>query len=73
MLVANANIGAARAAFFPQITLTTQYGTASTDLQPLFSHGSAAWLFELSLSVPVFDAGRNRANLDIAKAEERAR
>ena len=71
LLAANANIGAARAAFFPQITLTGQYGTASSDLKHLFSPGSSAWLFEPSLSLPIFDAGRNQANLDIAKVEER--
>jgi outer membrane protein, multidrug efflux system len=71
LLAANADIGAARAAFFPQITLTGQYGKASNDLQHLFAPGSSAWLFEPSISLPIFDAGRNRANLDIAKVEER--
>ncbi len=72
LLAANANIGAARAAFFPQITLTAQYGTASNNLQHLFSPGSSLWLFEPSVSLPIFDAGKNQANLDIAKVEERA-
>lgn len=72
LLAANANIGAARAAFFPQITLTAQYGTASNNLQHLFAPGSSLWLFEPSVSLPIFDAGRNRANLDIAKVQERA-
>ena len=72
LLAANADIGAARAAFFPQITLTGQYGKASNDLKHLFGPGSSAWLFEPSISVPIFDAGRNRANLDIAKVDERA-
>ncbi|MDB5516714.1 MAG: multidrug transporter [Tardiphaga sp.] len=72
LLAANANIGAARAAFFPQITLTAQYGTASSGLQHLFARGSSLWLFEPSVSLPIFDAGRNQANLDIAKVEERA-
>jgi hypothetical protein len=72
LLAANANIGAARAAFFPQITLTGQYGTASSDLKHLFSPGSSAWLFAPSLSLPIFDAGRNQANLDIAKVAERS-
>jgi outer membrane protein, multidrug efflux system len=72
LLAANADIGAARAAFFPQITLTGQYGTASNDLKHLFGPGSSAWLFEPSISLPIFDAGRNQANLDIAKVEERS-
>ena len=70
LLAANANIGAARAAFFPQITLTGQYGTASADLHHLFVGGSSFWVFNPSLSLPIFDAGRNQANLDIAKVEK---
>jgi multidrug efflux system outer membrane protein len=71
LLAANANIGAARAAFFPQITLTGQYGTASSDLHHLFGRGSTFWVFDPSISLPIFDAGRNQANLDIAKVEKR--
>lgn len=71
LLAANANIGAARAAFFPQVTLTGQYGTASNDLNHLFRAGSSAWAYEPSVSLPIFDFGRNRANLDIAKLEKR--
>ncbi|TWB43439.1 efflux transporter outer membrane subunit [Nitrospirillum pindoramense] len=65
---ANANIGAARAAFFPQITLTGSYGTASAGLTDLFAPGSSAWSFGPSISVPIFDNGKNQANLDSAKA-----
>lgn len=64
---AHANIGAARAAFFPRITLTGSAGTASAGLNGLFDSGSRAWNFLPSLSLPIFDAGRNRANLDLAE------
>lgn len=63
---ANANIGAARAAFFPRITLTGAAGTASRDLSGLFKEGAEAWTFTPSLSLPIFDYGRNSANLDLA-------
>lgn len=64
---AHANIGAARAAFFPRITLTGSAGTASAGLNGLFDSGSRAWNFLPSLALPIFDAGRNRANLDLAE------
>ena len=64
---AHANIGAARAAFFPRITLTGSFGTASAALDGLFDSGSRAWNFLPSLSVPIFDGGRNRASLDLAE------
>ncbi|NMG64693.1 AdeC/AdeK/OprM family multidrug efflux complex outer membrane factor [Azoarcus indigens] len=64
---ANASIGAARAAFFPRITLTTSAGTASAELEGLFDAGSGSWRFMPSLSLPLFDAGRNRANLELAE------
>ena len=64
---AQANIGAARAAFFPRITLTGSAGTASAELNGLFDSGSRAWSFLPSLSLPIFDAGRNRASLDLAQ------
>jgi multidrug efflux system outer membrane protein len=62
----NANIGAARAAFFPRITLTGSLGTASSTLGGLFAAGSTAWSFLPLLTVPIFDAGENAANLDLA-------
>jgi multidrug efflux system outer membrane protein len=65
---ANANIGAARAAFFPQVTLTGAYGTASAELADLFTSGSRAWIFSPRLSLPIFDGGRRRNNLDLAEA-----
>ncbi len=66
---ANADIGAARAAFFPKITLTASGGTQSTSLSSLFDPGSGAWSFAPSISLPIFDAGRNQANLDVSKAQ----
>jgi len=67
LVAANANIGAARAAFWPRITLTTSAGTASTQLSNLFKDG--AWTFAAQLLQPIFDAGRNRANLAVAEAQ----
>ncbi|MDM0022435.1 efflux transporter outer membrane subunit [Variovorax saccharolyticus] len=66
----NADIGAARAAFFPRITLTGTFGSASSALGGLFGAGSTAWSFVPSLVVPIFDGGTNRANLDIAKVRK---
>ncbi len=67
---ANANIGAARAAFFPRITLVSSIGLGSDDLGKLFtSTGSYVWQFAPRISVPVFDAGANRANLEVAEAD----
>ena len=68
LVAANANIGAARAAFFPRITLTGNLGTASTELSGLFKSGSFAFTATGSLLQPIFDAGRNQANLDFAIA-----
>ena len=68
LIAANANIGAARAAFFPRITLTGSAGQASGHLSDLFKSGHAAWSFAPQLIQPLFDAGRNQGNLDLAKA-----
>jgi multidrug efflux system outer membrane protein len=65
----NANIGAARAAFFPNITLTGSAGTESAMLNGLFKAGSLAWTWAPSLTVPIFNAGANRANLDVARVQ----
>jgi multidrug efflux system outer membrane protein len=65
---ANANIGAARTAFFPRIVLTGNLGTASTELSGLFGAGSGVWSFAPSLTLPIFDGGRNRAHLDVSEA-----
>ena len=67
LLAANANIGAARAAFFPRISLTANLGTASSELSGLFKSGSFAFTGTAQLLQPIFDAGRNRANLDVAR------
>lgn len=69
---ANANIGAARAAFFPSITLSTGAGIASPRLSNLFSSGSGAWLFTPQMNLPLFDGGRNQANLDLATARQQS-
>lgn len=65
---ANANIGAARSALFPRISLTTSIGTASNELSRLFEAGSGTWLFGPQISMPVFDA-RLWSAVDAAKAE----
>jgi multidrug efflux system outer membrane protein len=64
---ANANIGAARAAFFPKIELTASAGTSSSTLSNLFKAGTGAWAFAPSVSVPIFDYGSNKASIDVAK------
>jgi multidrug efflux system outer membrane protein len=66
LLAANANIGAARAAFFPRISLTASAGSVSTSLSGLFESGSYGWTLAPQLFLPLFDAGRNRAGLDSA-------
>lgn len=66
----NANIGAARAAFFPKISLTGALGTIGLGLGDLFSSGSYTYNAGPAVSLPIFNAGRNRANLDYAKASQ---
>jgi multidrug efflux system outer membrane protein len=66
---ANANIGAARAAFFPRITLTTNIGTISAELSGLFKSGQDTWTFAPQIILPIFDAGSRWANLKVAKAD----
>ncbi|KIY39078.1 multidrug transporter [Pseudomonas sp. 10-1B] len=66
---ANANVGAARAAFFPSITLTASAGSASAQLGELFAGGQGAWSFIPSINIPIFNHGRNKANLDVAKVQ----
>ncbi|MES2362255.1 MAG: efflux transporter outer membrane subunit [Pseudomonadota bacterium] len=68
LLSANANIGAARAAFFPRISLTATAGSASSTLSGLFKSGSYGWTMAPQLLLPLFDAGRNAAGLDSANA-----
>lgn len=62
----NASIGAARAAFFPRISLTGLFGTSSTQLSSLFGSGQLAWSFVPQVTLPIFDGGRNQASLDLA-------
>lgn len=68
----NANIGAARAAFFPRISLTGSFGSSSTEMSNLFDGGSRSWSFVPVISLPLFDAGRNRASLNVAKVRKDA-
>lgn len=63
----NASIGAARAAFFPRISLTGLFGSSSAELGDLFSAGQRAWVFAPQIGLPIFDGGRNRANLELAE------
>ena len=66
---ANANIGAARAAFYPRITLTGSAGVASGNLLDLFKAGTFAWGFTPQIVLPIFDGGRNQANLDASQVQ----
>ena len=68
LIAANASIGAARAAFFPRISLTAFAGSASSDLDNLFKSGTWGWTLAPSALVPIFDGGRNRASLESSKA-----
>ncbi|UVH58074.1 efflux transporter outer membrane subunit [Variovorax paradoxus] len=68
LIAANANIGAARANFFPRVSLTSSIGTASSEFSGLFDRGSKAWSFAPTVTLPIFDAGSNIATLDSAKA-----
>ncbi|WP_375740328.1 AdeC/AdeK/OprM family multidrug efflux complex outer membrane factor [Pseudomonas boanensis] len=67
---ANANIGAARAAFFPSVSLTANAGSMSNELSGLFDAGSGSWLFQPQISLPIFTAGRLEANLDYAELQK---
>jgi multidrug efflux system outer membrane protein len=68
---ANANIGAARAAFFPSIELTGFYGNASDDLSALFQAGHTSWSFMPTIRLPIFSGGANLAALDLANVRKR--
>lgn len=70
---AGAQIGAARAAFFPRISLTSTAGLASLELTDLFDATQRTWAFVPSITLPIFDAGRNKANLEVAEAEQKIR
>ena len=67
---ANANIGAARAAFFPNVTLTAGAGTSSGELEGLLEGGSGFWSFTPLIRVPIFNAGRLAASLDYSKIQK---
>ncbi|MBS7661077.1 AdeC/AdeK/OprM family multidrug efflux complex outer membrane factor [Pseudomonas lalucatii] len=70
LLAANANIGAARAAFFPSIGLTGAAGTASRELSGLFDAGSGTWSLMPQINIPIFTAGRLKANLDYTEVQK---
>jgi multidrug efflux system outer membrane protein len=70
LMAANANIGAARAAFFPTVTLTGAAGTSSTELESLFAPGSQAWSFSPQIVWPIFAAGTAWAELQAIKAQK---
>jgi multidrug efflux system outer membrane protein len=67
---ANANIGAARAAFFPSVTLTANAGSTSKELSGLFKGGSGSWTFQPQINLPIFNAGSLRASLDYARLQK---
>jgi multidrug efflux system outer membrane protein len=71
LLAANANVGAARSAFFPTISLTANGGQSSNALNSLFAGGQSAWAFEPEITLPIFTGGANIANLNIAQAEKK--
>ena len=66
---ANADIGAARAALFPSITLTTEAGTSGASLDAMFRSGTRAWLIYPQINFPLFDWGARRANLEVSKTQ----
>ena len=68
---ADANIGVARAAFFPSITLTSGVSSSSATLSSLFNAGSGMWNFVPKIDLPIFNAGRNEANLALANVKQR--
>lgn len=69
LVAANARIGVAKAAFFPQISLTGNFGAQSLQFSELFVGASRVWQFGPTLTVPLFDAGRNLANLEVSQAQ----
>lgn len=70
LMAANANIGAARAAFFPSVTLTSGISGSSSDLSSLFNPTNGMWNFIPKVELPIFNAGRNQANLDLAEIRQ---
>src|SRR5215831_5303146 len=72
LIATNANIGVAKAAYFPRITLTGQYGYQSTALAGLFSGSRRAWAYVPQLTQPIFTAGRLGSQVELAEAQERS-
>lgn len=70
LMAANANIGAARAAFYPSITLTSSVSSRSSDLSSLFNATSGIWNFVPKIDIPIFNAGRNQSNLNLAEIRQ---
>ncbi len=70
LVAANAKIGVAKAAFFPQISLTGNFGAQSLQFSELFAGYSRVWMFGPTMTVPLFDAGRNLANLEVTQAQQ---
>ena len=70
LVAANAKIGVAKAAFFPQISLTGNFGAQSLQFADLFVGSSRVWMFGPTLTVPIFNMGRNRANLEVSRAQQ---
>ncbi len=71
LMAANANIGAARAALFPSISLTTSVGAASNQLNGLFSAGTFAWNLIPRINIPIFDAGRRRSQAEVSEVDQK--
>ena len=70
LLAANADIGAARAAFFPSVSLTGNLRTVNEDLSTLFSTGTGFWAFLPTIRLPIFSGGKNAAELDLAEVRK---
>jgi outer membrane protein, multidrug efflux system len=68
---ANANIGAARAAFFPFIGITTSFGSATSELSRLFDSGTGTWLFASNINLPIFDFGEKWNRLKASKVDKK--
>ena len=71
MKAANASIGAARAAFFPSISITAEGGSSTADMGKLLAGGAANWSFIPTLNLPIFDGGKNQANLSLAELNKK--
>lgn len=72
LIAANANIGVAKAAYFPQLTLTGEAGYSSASLSSLFKGANSMWSFAPNLTMPIFTAGRTAAGVKLAEAQERS-